>query len=221
VCVMATVWPLADCSVRRVSCGILKPINGSARNWRAAWLIRPVKPVPTKRLRKWPPSGGSPVSDGCIHQHVQGLGGAAQLQLPTPKAPLTEPEFSLVMMIDGWMAREGGSDWGAQAGKKPVERSNRWANYCTVAAVRSGVGRGSPICSDSVCSSRTRTIPSLGIGNYRQFQGCTGGLTRDSSSLDRPVDLWFCHATIHKGDQCHACAPSMPTNRTGCCPLSI
>lgn len=66
---------------------------------------------------------GSPVSDGCIHQHVQGLGqAAAQLQLPSPKAPLKEPEFSLVIMLDGWLARERGPDWGAGARKKKAER---------------------------------------------------------------------------------------------------
>jgi hypothetical protein len=47
---------------------------------------------------------------------------AAQLQLPTPKAPRQEPEFSLVIMLDGWLARERGPDWGAGPRKKKAER---------------------------------------------------------------------------------------------------
>jgi hypothetical protein len=57
---------------------------------------------------------GSPVSDGCLHQHVQSLGAqAAELELPTPAPAPGEPPFSLVIMLDGWMARERGPDWGA------------------------------------------------------------------------------------------------------------
>jgi len=66
---------------------------------------------------------GSPVSDGCIHHHVQSLGqAAAELQLPTPNPPLQEPEFSLVIMLDGWLARERGPDWGARPRKKGAQR---------------------------------------------------------------------------------------------------
>lgn len=66
---------------------------------------------------------GSPVSDGCIFHHVQSLGqAAAALQLPTPNPPLKEPEFSLVIMLDGWLARERGPDWGARPRKKGAQR---------------------------------------------------------------------------------------------------
>jgi len=66
---------------------------------------------------------GSPVSDGCIHQHVQELGqSAAALELPTPALPPSEPQFSLVIMLDGWMARERGPDWGAGPRKKNPAR---------------------------------------------------------------------------------------------------
>src|SRR5436309_3064957 len=57
---------------------------------------------------------GTPVSDGCIHQQVQKLGHKAQeLELPTAAVCASEPPFSLVIMMDGWMARERGPDWGA------------------------------------------------------------------------------------------------------------
>jgi hypothetical protein len=63
------------------------------------------------------------VSDGCIHQHVQALGQvAAELELPTPALPPGEPEFSLVIMLDGWMARERGPDWGVGPRKKNPAR---------------------------------------------------------------------------------------------------
>lgn len=66
---------------------------------------------------------GTPVSDGTIHQHVQSLGHRAPaLVLPTPVAQKSEPSFSLVIMMDGWMARERGADWGAGPRKKNPER---------------------------------------------------------------------------------------------------
>jgi len=72
-----------------------------------------------KMAARW----GCPVSDGCIHQHLQSLGEAAgELALPDPVKPLGEPEFSLVIMLDGWMARERGPDWGAGPRKKDPQR---------------------------------------------------------------------------------------------------
>ena len=66
---------------------------------------------------------GCPVSDGCIHQHLQSLGEAAeQMELPQPVIPPQEPQFSLVIMLDGWMARERGPDWGAGPRKKEPQR---------------------------------------------------------------------------------------------------
>jgi hypothetical protein len=66
---------------------------------------------------------GCPVSDGCIHQHLQSLGDAAeQIPLPHPVIPPQEPEFSLVIMLDGWLARERGPDWGAGPRKKEPQR---------------------------------------------------------------------------------------------------
>jgi len=69
---------------------------------------------------------GCPVSDGCIHQHLQSLGEAAeQIELPHPVIAPQEPEFSLVIMLDGWLARERGPDWGAGPRKKAPQRI-RW-----------------------------------------------------------------------------------------------
>jgi hypothetical protein len=66
---------------------------------------------------------GCPVSDGCIHQHLQSLGEVAgRIELPHPVRPPQEPEFSMVIMLDGWMARERGPDWGAGPRKKEPQR---------------------------------------------------------------------------------------------------
>lgn len=66
---------------------------------------------------------GSPTSDDCIHHHVQQLGSAAQsLSLPTPVPLAHEPPFSLVIMMDGWMARERGPDWAAGPRCKDPQR---------------------------------------------------------------------------------------------------
>lgn len=66
---------------------------------------------------------GCAVSDGCIHQHVQSLGAAAErMELPPPAIAPHEPEFSLVLMLDGWMARERGPDWGAGPRKQAPQR---------------------------------------------------------------------------------------------------
>ena len=66
---------------------------------------------------------GTPVSDGCINQPVQSLGSRAQAWgLPTPLAGKSEPSFSRVIRMDGWMARERGADWGAGPRKKNPRR---------------------------------------------------------------------------------------------------
>jgi len=76
-----------------------------------------------ERAARMAATWGSPASDGCVHAHAQRLGrAAAQLLLPTPAPPPREPEFSLVIMLDGWMARERGPDWGAGPRKKNPQR---------------------------------------------------------------------------------------------------
>ena len=66
---------------------------------------------------------GTAVSDDLIHHHVQQCGAAATaLRLPAPPVAPHELAFSLVIMMDGWMARERGPDWGASPRKKAPER---------------------------------------------------------------------------------------------------
>jgi hypothetical protein len=59
---------------------------------------------------------GAQISDDAIHALVQRIG-KNNKGVPLPDAPAPqplEPEFSLVIMIDGWMARQRGVDWGAK-----------------------------------------------------------------------------------------------------------
>ena len=64
---------------------------------------------------------GFEVSDDLIHRHVQQSGQAcAALALPMPPVPKHEPEYSLVLMMDGWLVRERGAHW-AKQGEPPSD----------------------------------------------------------------------------------------------------
>jgi hypothetical protein len=66
---------------------------------------------------------GSPVSDDLVHATIQRLGArAGELKWPEPPRPSQEPEFSMVLSMDGWLARERGADWGADPRRKNVVR---------------------------------------------------------------------------------------------------
>src|SRR2546425_827719 len=67
---------------------------------------------------------------------------------PLPAPPFNPVgEFSLVIMMDGWMARERGPDWGASRRRKKTERI-AWHEiksaviYRLEQAVTTGKGRG-------------------------------------------------------------------------------
>jgi hypothetical protein len=67
---------------------------------------------------------GSAISDDAIHALVQRIAGNHQgVDLPAAPAPKPQaPAFSLVIMIDGWMVRQRGVDWGATPGAPAKER---------------------------------------------------------------------------------------------------
>ena len=140
---------------------------------------------------------GSPVSDGCIHQHVQGLGQhAAGLQLPTPATQPAEPEFSLVIMLDGWMARERGPDWGASPRKKKPQRID-WHEIKSAVIYRleqrgqNASGRGLLI-EKFVVATPPETSP-VDFGAAVQAEGRRRGLGRAKHVylvMDGAVWLW-------------------------------
>jgi len=47
---------------------------------------------------------------------------AATVKLPNPPPAPRESAFSLVIMLDGWMARECGPDWGAGRRRRNAKR---------------------------------------------------------------------------------------------------
>lgn len=65
---------------------------------------------------------GTPISDDTVHAVVQRVGERAESITLPPPPPLKDPEFSLVIMMDGWMVRRRGKDWGAGPRKKAAER---------------------------------------------------------------------------------------------------
>lgn len=76
-----------------------------------------------ERAAKMAKTWGTPLSDSRIHHHIQTLGATAEtLDLPAPAPAPCQPEFSLVIQMDGWMVRERGPDWGAGPRQKNPER---------------------------------------------------------------------------------------------------
>lgn len=66
---------------------------------------------------------GVPVSDVTVHAVVQRLASQAhELSLSPPAPAVPEPEFSLVIMMDGWMVRQRGPDWGGSRQRPQAER---------------------------------------------------------------------------------------------------
>ena len=140
---------------------------------------------------------GSPVSDGCIHQPIQRLGTQAQgLQLPTALTAPAEPEFSLVIMLDGWMARERGVDWGAGPRRKNPQRI-QWHEIKSAVIYRleqraqSSTGRGL-LLEKYIVATPPETSP-LELGARVQEEAMRRGLGRAKVVylvMDGAVWLW-------------------------------
>ena len=73
-----------------------------------------------KHAKRW----GTAISDDAIHSlvgRVAERNKAAALPPAPPPKPKEQP-FSMVIMIDGWMVRQRGADWGAEPGPPSLER---------------------------------------------------------------------------------------------------
>lgn len=140
---------------------------------------------------------GSPVSDGCIHEHVRKLGARAQkLSLPTPAPAALEPQFSLVIMMDGWMARERGVDWGAGPHQKDPQRV-QWHEIKSAVIYRleqraqTSTGRGL-LLEKYVVATPPETAP-IDFGAQVQAEAYRRGLGRAKFVylvMDGAVWLW-------------------------------
>ena len=140
---------------------------------------------------------GTPVSDTSIHQCVQELGQQAQkLALPTPAPAPQEAPFDLVIMMDGWMARERGPDWGAGPRKKNAERVE-WKEIKSAVIYRlehraeNTSGRGL-LLEKHVVATRPETSP-LDFGQAVRDEAMRRGLARARTVylvMDGAVWLW-------------------------------
>jgi hypothetical protein len=73
-----------------------------------------------EHAKRW----GSAISDDAIHALVGRVAKRNQgAALPPPPPPKSQEQaFSLVIMIDGWMVRQRGADWGVEPGPPALER---------------------------------------------------------------------------------------------------
>lgn len=140
---------------------------------------------------------GTPISDGCIHQCVQKLGPQVQgLVMPTPVPAPSEPPFSLVLMMDGWLTRERGPDWGASPRKKNPERVE-WREIKSAVIYRleqraeNASGRGW-LLEKNVVATPPETSP-LDFGQAVRAEAMRRGLARAQTVylvMDGAVWLW-------------------------------
>ena len=73
-----------------------------------------------ERAARMAQTWGTPVSDTWIHFQVQRLGAAAAtIPLPTPSPLPRDPQFSLVVRMDGWIVRERGRTGGPAPQAEP------------------------------------------------------------------------------------------------------
>jgi hypothetical protein len=141
---------------------------------------------------------GCVVSDDLIHRHVQDLGRkAAGLVLPLEKPLAQEAEFSLVIMMDGWMARERGPHWGVSRRQQRTERV-AWHEiksaviYRLEQAVKTEGGRGM-LLEKYVVATAPQTNP-VDFGAAVQAQASRRGLGRAKRVyvvMDGAVWLWL------------------------------
>lgn len=179
-----------------------------------------------ERAAKMAATWGTPLSDGRIHHHIQTLGATAEtLDLPAPVPPSREPEFSLVIQMDGWLARERGPDWGAGARRKDPQRV-AWHEiksaviYRLEQRVEKDSGRGLLVDKFIVATPPLTSPVDFGAGV--QAEARRRGLGRDQCVylvMDGAVWLWdlaedrfataiktldFHHASVHLWAVAHA-----------------
>jgi hypothetical protein len=140
---------------------------------------------------------GTPISDNTVHALVQQLGEQGrQLALPQPPPTGEAPGFSLVIMMDGWLARQRGEAWGASRRKKNAERVN-WKEvksaviYRLEQSVKKASGRGMLIEKYVVASPPD--TPPVDFGAAVQAEARRRGLGRACKVyvvMDGAVWLW-------------------------------
>ena len=140
---------------------------------------------------------GSPISDGALHALVRRLGN----QVPTLRLPVDPPkhgegDFSLVIMMDGWLARTRGPDWGAGPRRKAPERV-AWCEIKSAVIYRldqrgqSASGRGM-LSQKFIVATPPGTDP-VGFGAAVHAEASRRGMARAKKVylvMDGAVWLW-------------------------------
>jgi hypothetical protein len=140
---------------------------------------------------------GTQISDDTVHAVVQQLGATAEgLSLPPIAPPKPEPEFSMVIMMDGWMVRRRGPHWGAGRRKKKAQRVE-WKEvksaviYRLEQSVKKVSGRGL-LLHKYIVASPPETPP-VDFGAAVQAEALRRGLGRAKKVyvvIDGAVWLW-------------------------------
>lgn len=150
------------------------------------------------------------ISDDLIHRHVQQVGARAGAGEPLPAPPSPQQEvFSLVIMMDGWMVRERGPDWGASRRRRKATERIAWREvksaviYRLDQAVTTGQGRGL-LLEKYVVATPPETAP-VDFGAAVQAEAMRRGLARAKRVyvvMDGALWLWnlardrFAEATL-------------------------
>ena len=149
---------------------------------------------------------GCAIRDDLIHRHVQDVGSqAVRLVLPPDKPPAPEAEFSLVLMLDGWMARERGPNWGEPPRKKLPDRVvcheiKSAVIYRLEKAVKTAGGRGL-LLEKYVVATPPETSP-VDFGAAVHAEALRRGLGRAKrvyAVMDGAVWIW--HLTAERFSQ--------------------
>ncbi len=141
---------------------------------------------------------GSPVSDDAIHAMVQRVGARAQTTpVPSPAIKPSAPEFSLVIMMDGWMVRQRGAQWGEPPQTSQNPERVTWNEVKSAVIYRledraeNESGRGQLIQKHVVaCPPQT---PPIEFGKAVQNEAMRRGMARAKEVLvvvDGAVWIW-------------------------------
>lgn len=140
---------------------------------------------------------GCPLDDDLIHRHAGKAGErAVGMPVPMPAVAAGEGGFSLVIMMDGWMARERGVEWGVSRRRHQAERiawhEIKSAVICRLEqAAQSAGGRGM-LLQKYVVATAPETPP-VDFGAAVQAEAMRRGLGRAKRVyvvIDGAVWLW-------------------------------
>ncbi len=140
---------------------------------------------------------GTPISDDLVHAQVQKVGRKLVDNPATDPAPhAKKSKFSMVLMMDGWMVRERGKDWGKK-GRRPGQCRVQWHEVKSAVMFRledqatTRGGRGWLI-EKHVVLREPETEP-LVFGKAVQTEAIRGGLAEAEEVylvMDGAVWLW-------------------------------